>query len=68
MGLRLFGYAARFFDGLQVSVHKVFTLAYFVAKTGDHGSRLFFERRYLKRRFRPSLAVVLFLRVYSSEV
>jgi len=42
--------------------------AYLVAKAGDHGSRLFFERRYLKRRFRPGPAVVLFLRVYSSEV
>jgi hypothetical protein len=33
----------------------------------NHRSRLFFERRYLKRRFRLGPAVVLFLRVYSPE-
>jgi len=34
---------------------------------GGHRSRLFFERRYLKRRFLPGPAVVLFLRIYSPE-
>jgi hypothetical protein len=29
---------------------------------------MFFERRYLKKRFRPSPAMALFLRVYSPEV
>src|SRR4030042_6099952 len=42
-------------------------LAYLIAKAGDRRSRLFFERRYLKRRFRPSQAVVLFLRIYYSK-
>jgi hypothetical protein len=41
--------------------------AYLAAKAGDHRSRLFFERRYLKRRFYPCTAMVLFLRVYSPE-
>jgi hypothetical protein len=40
-------------------------LAQLVAKAGDRRSRLFFERRYLKRRFLPGPAMVLFLRVYS---
>src|SRR4030042_6767995 len=42
-------------------------LAYLIAKAGDRRARLFFERRYLKRRFLPSPAMVLFLRVYYSK-
>jgi hypothetical protein len=41
-------------------------MAILVVKAGDYRSRLFFERRYLKRGFRPGPAMVLFLGVYSS--
>jgi len=37
------------------------------SKAGHLRSRLFFERQYLKRRFHPSPAVVLFLRVYPTR-
>jgi len=58
-------------EGLFFSVAKEYSaqyLAYLAAKAGDCRSRLFLERRYLKRRFQPSQVVVLFLGVYSTEV
>jgi hypothetical protein len=52
----------------EISLYGAWYLVYLAAKAGDRRSRLFFERQYLKRRFRPSQAMVLFIRVYSTEV